>query len=352
MDQKLNNFLNDKQKMQLRLARSLSPTRYYNHIKQRGLTCASLDNSADWSVIEREISSTFNFGARFIFHDSAEYPVQLLHTTCPPPVLVAKGDVELLNKQCVSIVGSRRASLQALKMSATLAKDLSLAGQVIVSGLAIGVDTAAHKAAIRTIGVLGCGINVNYPAENADLQALLAQKQLILTEYPFNQAVKRESFPARNRIVSGLSWATVVVEAEYQSGSMITAKHALAQSKEVFAVPGHPFDLRVRGCNYLIQQGAGLVQDARDILECSRSHSKLDKIDFQDDDIEYNAISVDCKQRVLSLLTATPTYVDEIARELSVGSGVVREILIELEAENLIYIDPTFRVFINNLNNE
>ncbi|MFB2533396.1 DNA-processing protein DprA [Paracoccus sp. p3-h83] len=207
-------------------------------------------------------------GARLLVHGLPGYPAALLDLADAPPVLWALGDVTLLDRPMVALVGARNASSLGLRMARHLAAELGAAGQVVVAGLARGIDTAAHQAALDTgtIAVQAGGVDHVYPAENGDLATQIAAQGLRLSEGPMGAEPQARHFPQRNRIIAGLSRAVVVVEAAHKSGSLITARLALDQGREVMAVPGHPFDARAAGANDLIRDGATLVRGAGDVL--------------------------------------------------------------------------------------
>lgn len=208
-------------------------------------------------------------GARLLAWGAAEYPAALADLADAPPLLWAIGDPALLARPTVAIVGARNASSLGIRMARKLASGLSEAGFAIVSGLARGIDTAAHEAALGggTIAVMAGGIDVVYPPENAGLAAAIAERGLRLSEQPMGVEPQARHFPRRNRLVSGLGRAVVVVEAAAKSGSLITARTALDQGREVLAVPGHPLDARAGGCNLLIRDGATLVRSVEDVIE-------------------------------------------------------------------------------------
>lgn len=215
-----------------------------------------------------ELKAASRAGARMLCKGAADYPAGLAQIGDAPPVLWARGDLKVLQKPMVALVGARNASSLGTRMARKLAEDLSLAGVCVVSGLARGVDAAAHLAALPggTVAVLAGGVDVIYPAENTGLADQIARQGLILSEQPMGLAPLARHFPLRNRIISGLCRAVVVVEAALQSGSLITARSALDQGRDVLAVPGHPFDGRAGGCNLLIRDGATLVRGSEDVL--------------------------------------------------------------------------------------
>lgn len=221
------------------------------------------------SDAERELRAAQKAGARILALPEAGYPPLLRHLSAPPPLLYAKGDTELAARKVVAIVGSRNASAAGRQFAGLLARDLGRGGIVVASGLARGIDTAAHQAALPsgTIAVLAGGIDSIYPPENVKLHEAIGATGLLLSESPPGFEPRGQDFPRRNRIISGLSSGVVIVEAAQKSGSLITARMALEQDREVFAVPGHPLDPRASGTNGLIRSGAHLVTCAEDIID-------------------------------------------------------------------------------------
>ena len=220
-------------------------------------------------VVQAELAAGARAGARLVRHGTPDYPAALADIPDPPPLLWLRGRAELLSRPMIALVGARNASSLGLRMARALATDLGQAGFVIVSGLARGVDASAHAAALPTgtIAVMAGGIDVIYPPENAALAADIAAQGLLVAEQPVGLDPQARHFPTRNRIVSGLARAVIVVEAAAKSGSLITARTALDQGRDVGAVPGHPFDARAAGCNMLIRDGATLVRSAADVIE-------------------------------------------------------------------------------------
>ena len=208
-------------------------------------------------------------GATLIAYGSAHYPCALYDIADPPPLLWVRGNLELLNSDQVALVGGRDASSLGLRMARNLARALGGVGITVTSGLARGVDTEAHLAALETgtLAVMAGGVDVIYPAQNAVLAQDIEEKGLLLSERAMGITPQARDFPRRNRLVSGLSRAVVVVEAAAKSGSLITARNALDQGRDVLAVPGHPFDARAAGCNMLIRDGATLVRNATDVID-------------------------------------------------------------------------------------
>ncbi len=269
----------------LRLIRSrrVGPSTYRRLMAEHGNAAASLAALPDVAakagvstytpcpegVIRAEFAAARRMGARLLCLGDRDYPSALLDVPDAPPLIWALGRIDLLARPTIALVGTRNASSLGARMARKLSGDLSDAGYIVVSGLARGIDALAHTAALGggTIGVQAGGLDVLYPAENTDLFHDLAQKGLRLTEQPFGLQPQARHFPRRNRIISGLAQAVVVVEAAARSGSMITARNALDQGREVLAVPGHPMDARAGGCNLLIRDGATLVRNASDVIE-------------------------------------------------------------------------------------
>ena len=267
----------------LRLIRSrrVGPTTFWRLLEENGTAQNALEalpgvagaagvkgyETCPEGVALAEMRAGRKAGARMICAGRPGYPAALSDLPDAPPFLWTIGDVALLARPMVALVGARNASSLGIRMARKLAEGLAEAGFVVVSGMARGIDTAAHQAALAaTIAVQAGGVDGVYPAENADLSAKIATQGLRLSEQPMGLEPMARHFPMRNRIISGLSRAVVVVEAATRSGSLITARNALDQGREVMAVPGHPFDARAGGCNMLIRDGALLVRGAHDVL--------------------------------------------------------------------------------------
>jgi DNA processing protein len=218
---------------------------------------------------EQELAAAHRIGARPLFTIEPDYPPLLAHLEMPPPLIYAKGRLDLLTRPAMAIVGSRDASAAGRTLARTLSQGLAAAGLVIVSGLARGIDAEAHQAALHsgTIAVLAGGVDMVYPPENAELYAEMCDIGCIVSEMPPGFVPRGQDFPRRNRIISGISNGVVVIEAAKRSGTLITARMASEQGREVFAVPGHPLDPRAEGTNHLIKNGATMVTSANDVLE-------------------------------------------------------------------------------------
>ncbi|SMO62736.1 DNA-processing protein DprA [Paracoccus laeviglucosivorans] len=268
----------------LRLIRSrkVGPATFHRLMAEHGSAEAALDalphmargaGIQDYApcpmgVAEAEMAAGHRAGAKLIAWDDPHYPPQLREIAEAPPVLWVKGDMTVLHRLPVAVVGARNASSLGLRMARGLALGLAENGAAVVAGLARGIDTVAHEATLTTgtVAVMAGGIDMIYPSENAGLAACICETGLLMTEQPPGTEPVARHFPARNRIISGLSRAVVVVEAAHRSGSLITAKTALDQGREVMAVPGHPMDARAAGCNALIRDGAVLVRNSADVI--------------------------------------------------------------------------------------
>ncbi|WBU53636.1 DNA-processing protein DprA [Paracoccus sp. SCSIO 75233] len=268
----------------LRLIRSrrVGPVTFHRLIAEHGSVASAFDALPDVAkkagvkgyepcpekAATAELRAGHKAGARLIRCDSPDYPALLRSIAGAPPVLWVKGNAEALSKPAIALIGARNASSLGLRMARGLAGALGEAGYIIVSGLARGIDSAAHGASVKTgtVAVMAGGIDVIYPPENAALAAMICDRGCLISEQPPGMAPMARHFPMRNRIISGLSRGVVVVEAAAKSGSLITARDALDQGREVLAVPGHPVDGRAGGCNQLIRDGAMLIRNAEDIL--------------------------------------------------------------------------------------
>ena len=289
--------------------------------------------------IEAEVAATRKAGARYLFHDSPEYPVLLGELESAPPILIARGDLGLAARPCVAMVGARNASAAAVKLARDLASGLAAEGFVIVSGLARGIDGAAHRGALdgalpSTIGVIASGIDIAYPPQHAELQEDIAQRGLLLAEQPPGTEPRGSHFPSRNRIIAGLALGTLVVEAAPRSGSLITARLAGEAGREVMAIPGSPLDARSHGCNQLIREGAVLVQTAGDVIELVSGFDGKPRSTFREAAPATFDPAEELAQEpadIASLLSTAPIAVDELIRQSNESSAAVQMALLELE---------------------
>ena len=289
---------------------------------------------------EDEIAAIAKAGARLVASGDPDYPELLRHISGYPPLLIVQGGAKSQLKRTVAIVGARNASAAGLRMTQVLASGLADTGYTIVSGLARGVDAAAHAAALSTgtVAVLAGGIDKIYPAENEPLaRTILDTGGTVLTEMPMGWQPRAQDFPRRNRLVSGLSLGVVVVEAAKRSGSLITARLALEQNREVFAVPGSPLDPRAEGGNHLIQEGAKLVTSAADIIEsvavADPSRTTLLEPDWEPDlgaeAFSDAAPSTADSGRLLEALSPTPIAVDALIAVTGLSVPAIQSLLLE-----------------------
>ncbi len=291
-------------------------------------------------VVISELKSGADAGAQLIFYGEETYPTALADIPDPPPILWAIGDLSLLKRPMIALVGARNASSLGTRMASAMAKGLGENGRVVVSGLARGIDTAAHIAALDhgTIAVQAGGVDVIYPKENSALTHDIAKHGLRLSETPMGTTPQARHFPRRNRIISGLSQAVVVVEAAARSGSLITAKNALDQGRDVFAVPGHPFDARASGCNMLIRDGATLVRSAKDVIEATRMPTPPNpELPLPPPEPKRSlADTSKLHQQILSRLGPSPVAEDQLIRDLDLPPQHVTPTLLNLELDGKI----------------
>ena len=283
---------------------------------------------------EREIARVEKLGARWLVLGEGLYPRLLAELEDAPPLLIAKGDLNLLDRQAVAIVGARNASAAACRFARGLAHDLGQYDLLVVSGLARGIDSAAHDGSLTTgtIGVIAGGIDIFYPPENEGRQRAMYDRGLVIAEMPPGTEPRARHFPYRNRIIAGMSSGTVVVEAAPRSGSLITARLAAEAGREVMAVPGSPLDPRAQGCNQLIRDGATLIQNAADVVEAVRPFAtqvRSPTTMFEPAPEQLNGH--DALGLVEELLGPSPVPVDEIIRLSGASSGAVQMALLELD---------------------
>ncbi|WP_293323521.1 DNA-processing protein DprA [Parvibaculum sp.] len=301
---------------------------------------------------EREMATLEKLGATLLVLGDADYPPPLALTDPPPPVIAVKGNLSLLTRDTIAMVGSRNASAAGRRIAGDIAKGLSERGYVVASGLARGIDTAAHQASLAsgTIAVVAGGLDIFYPPENEKLQRAIGEDGLLVGEMPPGTSPQARHFPRRNRLISGLSLATVVVEAALRSGSLITARYALEQNREVCAVPGSPLDPRAHGANRLIKQGATLVETAEDVVDAlgapHQAHRRLAEPQHVDFSQPSQGAEPDdaIRLRVLEALGPTPTPLGDLLNEAAADPGSVRAVLIELELAGRLQRDPGDRL--------
>ncbi|MDE3015490.1 MAG: DNA-processing protein DprA [Pseudomonadota bacterium] len=308
---------------------------------------------------EKEMAAVEKFGARMILYGASDYP-PLLHTiTDPPPILTMLGHTHLWRKGVVAMVGARNASAAGCQFAQKLARELGEAGLVIASGLARGIDTFAHKGSLAsgTVAVIAGGIDNIYPPENEALYGQIRESGAIASEQPFGAIPFSGAFPGRNRIIAGMALGTVVVEASPKSGSLITAKFALENNREVFAVPGSPLDPRSRGGNHLIKQGATMVESTADILQgiAHLRGRKLEENPAMTYASDHMAAALSdseldtARRTILEKLGATAVSVDELVDQCALPAGAVMAILLELELAGRLKRSAGNKVYLMNV---
>lgn len=350
--------LSDRQKLAwLRLIRTqnVGPITFRELINHFGGAEAALEQMPDLSmrggrkispcpasIAERELAQAVKIGARLVAVTEPGYPPLLAQTETAPPLIYVKGQLELSQRSAIAIVGARNGSSAGKKLTRMIAAELGRQGFAIVSGLARGIDKEAHAAALvtGTIAVVAGGIDYIYPPENEALQNAVAEEGLLISERPPGISPRSQDFPRRNRIISGISLGTIVVEAALRSGSLITARFALEQNREVFAVPGNPLDPRAAGTNKLIKDGATLITGANDVIDTIAPivahHQPSIPTTFRDNDNEdlglgRTPVTQTNRETVLSALSATPVDVDELIRQTGCSPREMRVILLELD---------------------
>ena len=315
--------------------------------RKKKFSLASVQN------VEDELRRLEKMGARLVAMTDPNYPGRLAEISDAPPFLTVLGDTAHLNTPAVGIVGARNASTNGRKLAAMLAADLAKAGYTVWSGLARGIDTAAHAAAIETstVAVMAGSVDHIYPRENTALHARICQTGAVVSEMPVGTEPQAQHFPRRNRLISGASLGVVIVEGTPRSGSLITARFALEQGREVFAVPGSPLDPRAQGPNTLIRDGAVLVRDADDILDelsaavrfLTASHPAPEQPAQVIEKVDESAIG-DLAQQILSEIGAGSVTVDELRRQCQVSAPILAAALLDLELAEQIERLPGNRV--------
>ncbi len=340
----------------IRLLRSptIGPVSYRQLIARFGSAVAALDALPDLASrgrgpyrpasaqsIEQEIAAVRRAGARYLSHDQPDYPALLAELDSAPPILTCRGRLALASAPCVALVGARNASAAAVKLARDFGSGLAEAGFTVVSGLARGIDGAAHEGAFpATIGVIASGIDITYPPQHADLQERIANDGLLVAEQPPGTEPRGRHFPSRNRIIAGLASGTLVIEAAPQSGSLINARLAGEAGREVMAIPGSPLDGRALGCNQLIREGAVLVQTPEEVVELLQSFTGAPRSRFR---LAENAAEFDYAEladmawdasdteAIAALLSNAPVGIDELIRQSGASAAAVHMALLELE---------------------
>ena len=304
---------------------------------------------------EAQIKRAEKIGASILTMQDKTYPTLLKYISDPPPILFILGSPDILNKEMLALVGTRNASLNGKNFTQFLSKELAEQGYVIASGMARGIDKAAHIGALKssertTVAVLGTSVDTIYPEENKDIYEQIKEKGCIISEFPFGTQLNPINFPRRNRIISGLSVGVIVIEANLKSGSLITAKEALSQGREVFAVPGSPLDPRSAGPNMLIQDGAVLVTKAWDIIETLKKQTNFhlkDTIHASDYKLDMKQIQSNIEKAydiVLENLGPEMVEIDSLIRSTGLDSQMVNVVLTQLELAGRLEHFPGNRV--------
>jgi len=291
----------------------------------------------------QELQKIKDSNIQVICLNDQEYPSLLREIYDPPVALYVKGNISILNRFSMAVVGCRQASFYGLQQAERIARELALRGINVISGLAQGIDTSAHKGALSakglTVAVLGSGLNRIYPPENKKLFEAIGKYGAVISEFPLETAPYRANFPRRNRIISGLSKGVVVVEAARSSGSLITANLALSQNREVFAVPGAANSINSRGTNKLIKEGAKLVENADDIVEELNIESCFLKPKKENLQPDLNIAQINCNddaKRLFEFLSAEPVHIDVLVKNSSLTAGCVYRNLLELQLKGLV----------------
>lgn len=349
--------------LQLIRSENVGPLTFHHLLNRYGTAAVALDalpelaaqgglkrslKMASRAEVEKELSDLRAFGADLLSLEDSLYPALLKHIDSPPPLLTVKGQLSLLSGSLFAIVGARNASAMGKKMAHKLAVDLGAQGWTIASGLARGIDGAAHRGSLQkgTLAVLAGGIDCIYPSENEALYTQIAEQGVLIAESPFGVQPHATLFPRRNRIVSGISRAVLVVEAALKSGSLITARYALEQGREVFAIPGHPLDPRARGCNQLIKNGAVLVETIEDIeheISPSTPLSRPENLHASERPAPSAFLDV-TRSSVNENLSYTPISVDELIRECQLSASDVWVVLLEMEIAGRLERHPGGKV--------
>ena len=347
----------------LRLARTprVGPVNFVRLMQRFGSAVRALDALPDLAKrnggastppprerVERELADAAAKGARLILMGDADYPVLLHQADGAPPALWGIGPLKALHSRAIALVGARNASAAGQKMAAMLAHDLGAAGFLVVSGLARGIDARAHEASLKTgtVAVLGGGADDVYPPDNAALYDQVRVHGLILSESPMGYTAQARDFPRRNRIISGLTLGTVVVEAELRSGSLITARLAAEQNREVFAVPGSPLDPRCRGGNDLLRQGANLCETADDVIRVLDTQLGFSMPQVNDQALAppvaaptpvYGEDDIgEVSRRLRAAISATPVSRDDLVRLSGAPAAIALVALSELEIAGIV----------------
>ncbi len=307
-------------------------------LKQSGLDGGSIRAITAWRPkvsLEEEIEKLNRYGVQVLTCHDSDYPARLKEIYDYPPLLYIRGSLLPEDEWCLAVVGTRRASVYGRQVTEEIVTDLAQSKITVVSGLAKGIDTISHRSALaaggRSLAIFACGLDSVYPSENTELARRIMQQGALISEYPLGTRPRAENFPRRNRIMSGISLGVLVVEAGETSGAMITAHLALEQNREVFAIPGSILSPVSRGTNHLIQEGAKLVRDHKDILE----ELNLTAVTYQIEMKEFIPPS-DTESLVLKQLSTEPAHIDEVCRSSGLPISTVSSTLAMMELKGLV----------------
>ncbi len=307
-------------------------------LKHGGLDSSAINAVDSWRrkiSLEAEMEKLGRYGVKVVTWHDPDYPSRLKEIYDYPPILYVRGSLLPADEWCLAVVGTRRATVYGRQVTEEIVADLAQNKITIVSGLARGIDSVAHRSALeaggRTIAVFACGLDIVYPAENASLARSIIQQGALISEYPLGTKPRADNFPRRNRIMSGLSLGVLVIEAGETSGAMITARLALEQNREVFAIPGSILSPVSNGTNHLIQEGAKLVRNYTDILE----ELNLTAVAHQ---MEIREVipATDTESLLLKQLSAEPTHIDEVCRSSGLPVSTVSSTLTMMELKGLV----------------
>jgi DNA processing protein len=335
----------------IRLIRSsgVGPRTFYSLIHKFGSLDEALEYVGDKACprekAEKEIEQVSKLGIKILLHVDPAYPESLRSTYDAPPLLFYKGNISLFSQTSIAVVGTRNSSAAGINITRKICTELGEQGYVIISGLARGIDTEAHKATLKsgTIAVVAGGLDVIYPPENKKLYEQIAAEGLIIGENPAGTEPIARHFPQRNRIIAGAAAGILVVEAARKSGSMITADYGLREGREVFAIPGSPLDPRSGGTNYLIKNGAVLVENAADIIDNLGKGLAPQLLILREEEPILETVSIlsphewsQSQDGIISILSVTPVSVDEIVQQTGQSVSSINQQLLELEMEGKV----------------
>lgn len=344
------------------ISKFISPTKALEFISERKNIRIAPD-----SVATRELDEANDIGAKVLFSNDENYPKLLKQIPDLPAVLYVLGNIDALNNRTVALVGSRNASINSKVLTENMAGDLVDCGYTVVSGMAVGIDTSAHSGALhssnldgkKTVAVLAGGVNNIYPTSNTRLYYRIIEEGAVISEMPVGTSPQANLFPRRNRIISGLSYGTAIMEASIKSGSLITARFATEQNREVFAVPNFPRDPRAGGTNMLIKNGATLVENTTDITSVLDnitadsiirndlfSGIREDSVSYlPEDDIDFE--NLDLQGKILSLLSSYSVSIDSLVRELpEYSEAQISNALLNLELDDKISYPSTGKIIL------